>query len=413
MAKQPVGIYGHVWDAMQIQAPRVVLAETAIDALLLSYADARLAQELMLGVFLDAPAPQVPCSREDGSYNMVAADGSACGTAPPWGYPWLALAWLAALRPDAAWLARIYPRLAAYLGWWLAERRDGAGWLFYACSWESGQDDSPRFGVQPLGGGHPTRTVRPADLHAAFAHACAVMARFADQLGLDSDRGRWAELAAEFGDRTHQLWNGARFADFDTRLDRLTDVDDVMLLAPLALELADDAQTAALIGALEAIDPATLTWPVGTWTAVEAAHAAGRHDIAAELAAAVVDRAYRFWDAREADPNRTLPGISCEYWPPSGRCGGEGYGWGALTLHLLLHSLVGLAPAPDALVVRPNLPGAWRGAGQSYRARLAWRDRALEIALAPLDAGRVRLAVNRHERELAWGEAVRLAWEEL
>jgi hypothetical protein len=108
MVKQPIGIYSHVWDAMQIQAPRVVLAETAIDALLLSYADARLAQELMLGVFLDAPAPQVPCSREDGSYNMVAADGSACGTAPPWGYPWLALAWLAALRPDEAWLGRIY-----------------------------------------------------------------------------------------------------------------------------------------------------------------------------------------------------------------------------------------------------------------------------------------------------------------
>ena len=33
MVKAPVGIYRHIWDAMQIQAPRVVLAEAAIDAM--------------------------------------------------------------------------------------------------------------------------------------------------------------------------------------------------------------------------------------------------------------------------------------------------------------------------------------------------------------------------------------------
>src|SRR5258706_3908725 len=51
MVRQPLGIYRHLWDAMQIQAPRVVLAEAAIDALLLAYADPQLAQELLLGTF--------------------------------------------------------------------------------------------------------------------------------------------------------------------------------------------------------------------------------------------------------------------------------------------------------------------------------------------------------------------------
>ncbi len=134
MVRQPVGIYRHVWDAMQIQAPRVVLAEAAIDALLLGYADPRAAQELLLGTFADAPEPNVPCSREDGSYNMVAADGTVCGTAPAWGYPWLVLAWLDVLRPDRAWIERIYPHLATYLDWWRLHRSGPDGWLAYACS---------------------------------------------------------------------------------------------------------------------------------------------------------------------------------------------------------------------------------------------------------------------------------------
>ncbi|MFN8568218.1 MAG: hypothetical protein U0Z44_12040 [Kouleothrix sp.] len=69
-------------------------------------------------MFLDAPAPNLPCSREDGSYTMVAADGTVCGTAPAWGYPFLVIEWLWRLRPDRAWLMQIYPLLAAYLEWW-------------------------------------------------------------------------------------------------------------------------------------------------------------------------------------------------------------------------------------------------------------------------------------------------------
>jgi hypothetical protein len=161
MVRRPIGIYRHEWDGMQIQAPRVVLAEAAIDALLLSYADAELAQRLLLGAFADAPAPNVPCSREDGSYNMVAADGTVCGTAPAWGYPWLVLNWLYDLRPDRGWLAAIYPHLAAYLDWWLAERRDGAGWLFYRAA------------------GNRARTIRRASARSRSAAAtrCATCAR--------------------------------------------------------------------------------------------------------------------------------------------------------------------------------------------------------------------------------------------
>jgi hypothetical protein len=409
MVKQPVGIYSHVWDAMQIQAPRVVLAEAAIDALLLAYADSRLAQELLLGTLLDAPLPNLPCSREDGSYNMVAADGTVCGTAPSWGFPFLVLEWLFALRPDRAWLECIYPRMAEHLDWWLIQRRASDGWLFYACSWESGQDDSPRFGDQPLGGGHPVRHIRPVDLHAAVAHAATVLANCTATLGHSADHARWSATADEFAARTNQLWNGARYADYDTRANGFTQVDDIPMLAPLALRLPQAHQAAHTV---EALDPGTLTWPMGAWIAVEAALAAELDETAAKWAATVCERAYGFWDARQTLPGRTLPGIACEYWPLDGRCGGEGYGWGAFTTHLLLHVLLGLTPAPDRLHIRPNLPRSWRAAGRRYAIQLYWRERPLAITIEPLNAERAVVIVNDRREEIEWGTTIAIAAED-
>ncbi len=416
MVRPPIGIYRHAWDAMQIQAPRVVLAETAIDALLLAYADPALAAELLLGVFADASEPNVPCSREDGSYNMVSADGVACGTAPEWGFPWLALAHVAALRAlraDRPWLERLYPYLAAYLDWWLAHRRDADGWLVYACSWESGQDDSPRFGDQPLGGGHPIGHVRPVDLQAAFAHAARVMAGLAEQLERTQDVPKWTVLSAEFQVRTDQLWNGIRYADYDAHTGELTAVDDVMLLTPLALGVAHPERVAALRPRIEALNADDLTWPMLAWTATEAALHAGLFDKAAELAWAVCERAYRFWDARRRHPDRTSPGIACEYWPLDGRCGGEGYGWGAFTTHLVIHTLIGLSFTDSHVMLCPNLPPAWREPGRRYSVRLLARGRPLSVTLEPLDAARVRVALNDFSREVIWGERIRSSWETL
>jgi hypothetical protein len=343
---------------------------------------------------------------------MVAADGSVCGTAPSWGYPFVVLEWLYALRPDRAWMERLYPRLVDYLDWWLAHRRAADGWLFYACSWESGQDDSPRFGDQPLGGGHPVPHIRPVDLHAAFAHAAAAMARFATALGRAPDVAKWSALAEEFNARAYQLWNGERYADFDRRAGQFTPIEDLMLLAPLALSLAHTRAGETWPAAVQTLDAGALTWPMNAWTAVEAALAVNMPAKAAELAAAVCDRAYRCWDAHEAPPERTLPGIACEYWPLDGRCGGEGYGWGAFTTHLVLHALVGVTPTRDGLQIRPNLPPSWRAAGHRYGVQLHWRDRPLSIVLQPLDAERVAVTVNKRREEVGWGEVTAWPWEE-
>ncbi|HEY7416812.1 MAG TPA: hypothetical protein VH593_16620, partial [Ktedonobacteraceae bacterium] len=136
------GIIDYPFDGMQIQAPRLVLAEAAMDILFLSYANPELASEVILGHFESAPHPNLPCMREDGSYNMVADDGQICGTAPEWGYPLWCCQQLWLRSGNLAWLQRLYPGAAAYVRWWLDHRRDSEGWGIYGCSWESGQDVS-------------------------------------------------------------------------------------------------------------------------------------------------------------------------------------------------------------------------------------------------------------------------------
>jgi hypothetical protein len=356
MVRAPIGAYRHVWDAMQIQAPRVVLAEAAIDALLLSYADLPTAKALLLGTFLDAPADNVPCSREDGSYNMVGANGSACGTAPEWGYPVRVAAHLFARDPDTAWLEAIYPALERFLLWWEKERRDADGYLVYDNSWESGQDLSARFGPQKEGGGSTIRMVRPVDLQAAMADACKHMASFARALGRDP--AAWTERAERYRSMTEAMWHDGGYRDHDARVG-WSDVWDVMQLAPVALGLAAPARVEALRMAIARLADDDYLWPMFVWTAVDAALAAGELDTAATIVRDTLDRAYGAWDRRDPGPDDPLPGVTCEYWGTDGRYGAEGYGWGAFGVHLVLRGLLGYRPVTHGFALRPHLPRSW------------------------------------------------------
>jgi hypothetical protein len=356
MVRAPIGDYRHVWDAMQIQAPRVVLAEAAIDALLLSYADLPTAKALLLGTFLDAPADNVPCSREDGTYNMVGANGSACGTAPEWGYPVRVAAHLFARDPDLAWLEALFPALERFLLWWEAERRDDEGYLVYDNSWESGQDLSARFGPQKEGGGSTIRMVRPVDLQAAMADACGHMAAFARALGRDA--GAWAARAERYRSMTEAMWHDGGYRDHDARVG-WSDVWDVMQLAPVALGLAAPARVEALRGAIGRLADDAYLWPMFVWTAVDAALVADDLDTAATIVRDTLDRAYGAWDRRSPGPDDPLPGVTCEYWGTDGRYGAEGYGWGAFGVHLIFRALLGYRPVNHGFALRPSLPRSW------------------------------------------------------
>ena len=100
---------------MQIQKPQIVLAETALDMLMMRYTKPEISQEVILGLFQDALGPQVPCAREDGSLNMVSEDGSECGASPVGCFPFYCFESILMRHFQREWLQKLFPYLERYL----------------------------------------------------------------------------------------------------------------------------------------------------------------------------------------------------------------------------------------------------------------------------------------------------------
>jgi hypothetical protein len=421
------GVIPHAWDGMQIQAPRLVLAEAAMDTLFLSYVDPELAAEVILGHFESAPHPNLPCMREDGSYNMVADDGQICGTAPEWGFPLWCCDQILRRTGDLHWLRRLYPKAAAYLRWWLEHRTDAEGWLVYACSWESGQDVSSRFGPQQTGG-TLIQHIRPVDLQASMAQGAAIVARWANLLGQEqtaessiepaidfaAEAAWWQHSADEFTAKTRLMWQDGWFRDYDAVAQEWSSQQDTMHLAPVFCGAAGWGHIEQLRSYF-AQSPmhsgwASLSWPPVVMTLVGAAAAAQMPLDAAELAYRFIDAAYRSIDSRELDQHGGVPGVTREYhsvvttgkWGASDyiNAGIEGYGWGALSIHLLMRYLLGLREEEAGVIkVTPVLPHALRRVGATYRAGpVPWGKYQLHIECTVRDdhgyAMRVRCSVQ-------------------
>ena len=415
--REPVGIYKHHWDAMQIHSPRSVLGEASLDSMALSYADPALAQDVLLGTFADAPAPNVPCSREDGSMNMIAADGSECGTYPAWGQPFHVIRSIHARTGDDRWVRALYPHLSAFLRWWLEHRTDSEGWVHCKCSWEA-QDGSKRF-LLPEGGheGSVSDYVRTVDAEAAMAEALQVMARFAAIVRRPADAARWRRLAEDRIARVRTMYADGWFRDFDARTGRpiiLEDYYDVMMLVPVACGAATAEQVAAVRPKLRYFrdHPAYwLEWPPFVFPLAEAAWNAGERALLAEMLADIADRIY----ARSDRPTvrvppscagkpfaYRLPGQAIEYWPVESEptyAGGECYGWGATLPMNLIRNLIGFRELEEAqpgeLLLAPSLPERFLQTGRTYGIRnLHYGDLTLRVTYRVADWNRLVITLE-------------------
>jgi Trehalase len=436
MMRPPSGIIPHVWDAMQIQAPRTVLAEAAMDALFLSYADPELAAGAILGHFESSPRPNLPCMREDGSFNMVADDGQICGTAPEWGFPLWCCDQIFRRTGDRAWLRRLYPGAAAYLRWWLEHRSDAEGWLGYACSWESGQDVSTRFGTQQTGG-TIIQHVRPVDLQASMAQGAAILSRWATLLAEEDnpendaysvEAERWQSVANDFTVKTRTMWHDDWFRDYDSVAKEWSAEQDAMHLSPVFCGVADRGHIEQLRPAL-AQPPSNnpywrpLSWPPILMTVAEAARTVGMLSEAAELAYRFIDASYRSIDSRARDEYGNIPGVTREnrrmveqkWGVDYVNSGIEGYGWGALSIFLVIRYILGRKEdEAGVLTISPLLPQALRRIGTSYSmGPLPWGKHTLSVECMVKDAQSYTMHLasetQQWEWDGVWGEERKIA----
>ncbi len=344
--------------------------------------------------------------REDGSYNMVADDGQICGTAPEWGYPLWCCQQLWLRSGNLSWLKRLYPGTAAYLRWWLDHRRDGEGWEIYGCSWESGQDVSSRFGPQQTGG-TIIQHLRPVDLQASIAQSAAIMASWAELLSpthtdetlpnpYPADIAFWQEIANEFTVKTRLMWHDGWFRDYDSVAGIWSSERDAMHLAPVFCGVASWGHIEQLRPTLaepprHSSQWAPLSWPPVVLTLIGATAAAQMPQEAAELAYRFIDSSFRSTDSHELDEYGGLPGVTHEYrrTVPRGKWGEidytnagiEGYGWGALSIHLLIRHLLGLYVTDlGSVTLAPTFPLALRRPGATYSiAPIPWGKYLLSL----------------------------------
>jgi hypothetical protein len=424
MVRRPIGIYKHPWDAMQIQAPRTVLAESSIDMWALSYADADMAKEVFFGLFANAPSDSVPCSREDGEMNMVAADGAECGTSISWCYPFFCAASIWARTRDQRWLFKIYPLLGRFLRWTLRNRTDGDGFVTGKCSWETGMDTSTRFLIQQPTGGELIEFLRIVELQAASSQAAGILEQFAEVLGDTNSREDWRKIQQVYAAKTQGLWKEDWFYDFDTRNGQLvTSVGrDVGQVAPVFCGIASHDQKQKMRPALCKFYTDSLAghrstagfedWQDGLhWSSlvlpyVESLWMAGEIELVSQVIQAITERVYTSMDRRSitsppSDGKQPAtaqklgwPGVSCEVWGGQGAYGGEGYGWGAVLPAHIIRNLIGFRDPqqPDELPVSPNLPNSFMVAGKTYRVlNLQYWGASLELAIRVLDSRRVRV----------------------
>ncbi len=381
----PMGIFENPWPSWMLYNPRIVMAENCLDMMRLHYADPDAAEQAVLTMFETAPMPNVPCMHPNGNLNMVARDGEPTGTSPAWCLPFHNIRLMYLRRLNKAWIAKLFPYMAAYMKWWLENRTDEEGWAVYKCTWEAGEDANPRLDAEHSGDAVLTEIVRPCELQAAFAHSAHVLAFFAEELGMPEEiRDEWLKVYENYRDRTRRMWDAKaeRFRDWDkvakawtAPRDGVSEAD--IRFSPLSHSIplygVASAEQAAAMGKHlhEYADTRADNWASWSFALLEGSIASEAAPTAAEYAHSILSRVYPGNDRRKLTPPRPLPGVGHEVWGRDPSDGGhEVYGWGCTTAQILIRHLLGFQESADTSAVvfdlAPSVPRGLSETGKTY-----------------------------------------------
>jgi len=248
-----------------------------------------------------------------------------------------------------------------------------------------------------------------------MAQGATILARWANLLGqrqnaittveilidFAAEAAWWQEIANEFTIKTRLMWQDGWFRDYDSVAREWSSQQDTMHLAPVFCGAAGWEHVEQLRSYFTRPPMHSgwtpLSWPPVVMTLVGAAAAAQMPLDAAELAYHFIDAAFGSIDSRTIDQHGGIPGVTREYhavvttgkWGTSEyvNAGIEGYGWGALSVHLLMRHLLGLHQEEAGEIhVAPVLPQALRRVGATYRVGpVPWGKYLLHIECAVRD----------------------------
>jgi glycogen debranching enzyme len=263
----PEGRIQHHWSTPDHWPHRQMwLWDSAFHAIGWRHVDPPLARELLSAVF--------DCQGADGFIpHMMNPSGNSQITQPP--VLALAACLVNASASEPAWLAALYPKLAAYVSWDLAQRdRDGDGlaeWSIegdpHCRSGESGMDNSARF--------DEATALAAVDFNAFLALECELLAGIAEQLGQPAQACTWRERHAHLCQLINTyLWDAQQgfYFDYDPHKGARTGVMAGSGFLPLICGAPSPEQAARLAAHLQ--NPATFGTPfkVATIAANDAAH---------------------------------------------------------------------------------------------------------------------------------------------
>jgi hypothetical protein len=146
---------------------------------------------------------------------------------------------------DRAYLARAYPALKKYNEWLYANRRLDNGLFFWLHSYESGIDNSPRFGSADEKVKADMTRLAAVDLGSFIVRQNEVLAEMAAALGETADAAKFRAQAAELKDKINQLlWDEATgyYYDLDLNTNQLLKIKTIASLFPLFAGVPDAAR---------------------------------------------------------------------------------------------------------------------------------------------------------------------------
>jgi glycogen debranching enzyme len=179
----------------------------------------------------------------------------------------LAAAMVDETAPDNEWLRKIYPALAKYIEWDLANRdSDGGGLVEWAIennitcrSGESGMDNSPRFDFA-------TR-LDAVDFNAFLSHECELLTGFAARLGMKEETVFWQDKHNTLNNLINErLWSNVHnfYVDYDLDNGKQSEVLASAGFLPLICGAASQEQAKKLAAHLSNQDTFGTPLPVAS-----------------------------------------------------------------------------------------------------------------------------------------------------